>query len=167
MGQIPPSPNHQPSIYDTDGPLRCRPMVQVLLLDPVDLRRIPWRDGSDRPRWTLLCFCRRRSIRAAGSSTWKSSRQRSQWSQAARYQMVLDRKVGDKQDEGDRPIGGLLRYGLPGIGVTGVGACLPLRDAIFPGPPPGRRDQYRSGDSQPGRGIDGGELPVDERGRRS
>ena len=32
----------------------------------------------------------------------------------------------------DRPIGGVLRYGLPGIGVTGVGASLPLRDAIFP-----------------------------------
>ena len=47
-------------------------------------------------------------------------------------EMVLDRKVGDKQDEGDRPIGGLLRYGLPGIGVTGVGASLPLKDAIFP-----------------------------------
>ncbi len=32
----------------------------------------------------------------------------------------------------DRPIGGVLRYDLPGIGVTGVGASLPLRDAIFP-----------------------------------
>ena len=26
----------------------------------------------------------------------------------------------------DRPIGGVLRYGLPDIGVTGVGASLPL-----------------------------------------
>ena len=32
----------------------------------------------------------------------------------------------------DRPIGGFLRFDLPGIGVTGVGASLPLRDAIFP-----------------------------------
>ena len=30
------------------------------------------------------------------------------------------------------PIGGVLRFGLPGIGVAGVGAGLPLRDAIFP-----------------------------------
>ena len=32
----------------------------------------------------------------------------------------------------DRPIGGFLRFDLPGIGVAGVGASLPLRDAIFP-----------------------------------
>ena len=30
------------------------------------------------------------------------------------------------------PIGGVLRFDLPGIGVAGVGASLPLRDAIFP-----------------------------------
>ena len=30
------------------------------------------------------------------------------------------------------PIGGVLRFGLPGIGVAGVGASLPVRDAIFP-----------------------------------
>ena len=32
----------------------------------------------------------------------------------------------------DRPLGGFLRFDLPGIGVAGVGASLPLRDAIFP-----------------------------------
>ena len=30
------------------------------------------------------------------------------------------------------PIGGVLRFGLPGIGVAGVGASLPLTDALFP-----------------------------------
>ena len=30
------------------------------------------------------------------------------------------------------PIGGVLRFGLPGIGVAGVGASLPLRDSLFP-----------------------------------
>ena len=30
------------------------------------------------------------------------------------------------------PIGGVLRFDLPGIGVAGVGASLPLRDALFP-----------------------------------
>ena len=32
----------------------------------------------------------------------------------------------------DRPIGGFLRFSLPDIGVTGVGAGHPVRDAIFP-----------------------------------
>ena len=32
----------------------------------------------------------------------------------------------------DGPIGGLLRFGLTGIGVAGVGASQPVRDAIFP-----------------------------------
>ncbi len=32
----------------------------------------------------------------------------------------------------DCPIGGVLRFDLPGIGVAGVGASLPLTDAIFP-----------------------------------
>ena len=30
------------------------------------------------------------------------------------------------------PIGGVLRFGLPGIGVAGVGAGQPVRDALFP-----------------------------------
>ena len=32
----------------------------------------------------------------------------------------------------DGPIGGVLRFGLPGIGVAGVGASQPVRGAIFP-----------------------------------
>ena len=32
----------------------------------------------------------------------------------------------------DGPIGGFLRFSLPGIGVAGVGASQPVRDAIFP-----------------------------------
>ena len=30
------------------------------------------------------------------------------------------------------PIGGVLRFDLPGIGVAGVGASQPVRDALFP-----------------------------------
>ncbi len=30
------------------------------------------------------------------------------------------------------PIGGVLRYSVPGVGVTGVGAGTPVRDALFP-----------------------------------
>ena len=44
------------------------------------------------------------------------------------------------------PIGGVLRFDLPGIGVAGVGASQPVRDALFPGSPPGGRNQHRSGD---------------------
>ena len=32
----------------------------------------------------------------------------------------------------DGPLGGVLRFGLPGIGVAGVGVSQPVRDAIFP-----------------------------------
>ena len=32
----------------------------------------------------------------------------------------------------DEPIGGLLRFDLPGIGVAGVGTSSPVRDALFP-----------------------------------
>ena len=32
----------------------------------------------------------------------------------------------------DGPLGGVLRFDLPGIGVAGVGASQPVRDAIFP-----------------------------------
>ena len=32
----------------------------------------------------------------------------------------------------DGPIGGVLRFDLPGIGVAGVGASQPVRDALFP-----------------------------------
>ncbi len=30
------------------------------------------------------------------------------------------------------PIGGVLRFSVPGVGVTGVGTALPVRDALFP-----------------------------------
>ena len=35
-------------------------------------------------------------------------------------------------DSSDSPIGGVLRFDLTGVGVAGVGASLPVRDAIFP-----------------------------------
>ena len=39
---------------------------------------------------------------------------------------------GSVQVVSDGPIGGVLRFGLPGIGVAGVGASQPVRDALFP-----------------------------------
>ena len=39
---------------------------------------------------------------------------------------------GSVQVASDGPIGGVLRFDLPGIGVAGVGASQPVRDALFP-----------------------------------
>ena len=39
---------------------------------------------------------------------------------------------GSVQVVSDGPIGGVLRFDLPGIGVAGVGASPPVRDVIFP-----------------------------------
>ena len=64
------------------------------------------------------------------------------------------------------PIGGVLRFDLPGIGVAGVGASQPVKGRPLPGPP-GEGPQYGSGHPQPGRGSNGGELPIDERGHRA
>ena len=43
-----------------------------------------------------------------------------------------DLVTGSVKVVSDGPIGGVLRFGLPGIGVAGVGAGHPVRDAIFP-----------------------------------
>ena len=40
--------------------------------------------------------------------------------------------TGSVKVTSDRPIGGVLRFDLPGIGVAGVGASQPVQDAIFP-----------------------------------
>ena len=63
------------------------------------------------------------------------------------------------------PIGGVLRFDLPGIGVAGVGASPPVRDALFPARREGGGNQHRRRGSQHRRGSDRGELPLDERGR--
>ena len=40
--------------------------------------------------------------------------------------------TGSARVEADGPIGGVLRFNIPGIGVAGVGSSRPLRDAVFP-----------------------------------
>ena len=62
------------------------------------------------------------------------------------------------------PIGGVLRFDIPGIGVAGVGASQPVRGRHLPGPPPGGRNQTPGGHPQPGRRSPGGGLPIDESG---
>ena len=58
----------------------------------------------------------------------------------------------------DGPIGGVLRFDLPGIGVAGVGASQPVRDAIFPARRQAGWNQHRGGHPQPGRGSHGGDV---------
>ena len=64
-----------------------------------------------------------------------------------------------------RPIGGVLRFDLPGIGVAGVGASSPVSDAIFPV----RRQEagINTGGRDPQPGIDAGigAVRIDARGR--
>ena len=43
-----------------------------------------------------------------------------------------DLVVGSVRVQSDGPIGGVLRFDLPGIGVAGVGASDPINDALFP-----------------------------------
>ena len=69
--------------------------VRALLLDPVDLRGIPWRDGADRTRWAPPAFL----PPSDDSGRWLINLEELPSAvpmvQAALYQLVLDRKVGE------------------------------------------------------------------------
>ena len=69
--------------------------VRALLLDPVDLRGIPWRDEDGRTRWAPPAF-----LPPAGDpGRWLINLEELPSAvpmvQAALYQLVLDRKVGE------------------------------------------------------------------------
>ena len=57
------------------------------------------------------------------------------------------------------PIGGVLRYALPGIGVTGVGASQPVQGRPLPRSPGGRA-RHGGGHPQSERVRTGGDLPT-------
>ena len=63
------------------------------------------------------------------------------------------------------PIGGVLRYGVPEVGVTGVGTRCAGAGRAVPGAEEAGRDPHGGGDAQPGRGSDRGDVPADERRR--
>ena len=65
----------------------------------------------------------------------------------------------------DGPIGGLLRFDLPGIGVAGVGASQPVSDAIVPVRRQEDGDQHGGCDPQPGIESGAGALRLDAGGR--
>ena len=63
------------------------------------------------------------------------------------------------------PMGGVLRFDIPGVGVAGVGASQPTADALFPARRQAGKDPDSGGDPEPGSGAGNGSLLVDERGR--
>ena len=67
--------------------------VHALLLDPVDLRGIPWRDGADRTRWAPPAFLPPTDDPGRWLINLEELPSAVQMVQAALYQLVLDRKV--------------------------------------------------------------------------
>ena len=69
--------------------------VRALLLDPVDLRGIPWRDRADRTRWAPPAFLPPSDDPGRWLINLEELPSAVPMVQAALYQLVLDRKVGE------------------------------------------------------------------------
>ena len=69
--------------------------VRALLLDPVDLRGIPWRDGSDRTRWAPPAFLPPADDPGRWLVNLEELPSAVPMVQAALYQLVLDRRCGE------------------------------------------------------------------------
>ena len=69
--------------------------VRALLLDPVDLRGIPWRDSADRTRWAPPAFLPPTDDPGRWLINLEELPSAVPMVQAALYQLVLDRKVGE------------------------------------------------------------------------
>ena len=69
--------------------------VRALLLDPVDLRGIPWRDGDGRTRWAPPTFLPPADDPGRWLINLEELPSAVPMVQAALYQLVLDRKVGE------------------------------------------------------------------------
>ncbi len=69
--------------------------VRALLLDPVDLRGIPWRDTDGRTRWAPPAFLPPSNDAGRWLINLEELPSAPQMVQAALYQLVLDRKVGE------------------------------------------------------------------------
>ena len=65
--------------------------VRALLLDPVDLRGIPWRDGADRTRWAPPAFLPPTDDPGRWLINLEELPSAVPMVQAALYQLVLDR----------------------------------------------------------------------------
>ena len=69
--------------------------VRALLLDPVDLRGIPWRDGDGRTRWAPPAFLPPSDDPGRWLINLEELPSAVPMVQAALYQLVLDRQVGE------------------------------------------------------------------------
>ena len=69
--------------------------VRALLLDPVDLRGIPWRDTDDRTRWAPPAFLPPSDDPGRWFINLEELPSAVPMVQAALYQLVLDRKMGE------------------------------------------------------------------------
>ncbi len=69
--------------------------VRALLLDPVDLRGIPWRDADGRTRWAPPGFLPPSDDTGSWLINLEELPSAVPMVQAALYQLVLDRKVGE------------------------------------------------------------------------
>ena len=69
--------------------------VRALLLDPVDLRGIPWRDAEGRTRWAPPAFLPPSDDTGRWLINLEELPSAVPMVQAALYQLVLDRKVGE------------------------------------------------------------------------
>ena len=69
--------------------------VRALLLDPVDLRGIPWRDAADRTRWAPPAFLPPSDDAGRWLINLEELPSAVPMVQAALYQLVLDRKCGE------------------------------------------------------------------------
>ena len=69
--------------------------VRALLLDPVDLRGIPWRDAADRTRWAPPAFLPPTNDTGRWLINLEELPSAVPMVQAALYQLVLDRKCGE------------------------------------------------------------------------
>ena len=69
--------------------------VRALLLDPVDLRGIPWRDGADRTRWAPPSFLPSSDDPGRWLINLEELPSAVPMVQTALYQLVLDRKCGE------------------------------------------------------------------------
>ena len=69
--------------------------VRALLLDPVDLRGIPWRDTHDRTRWAPPAFLPPPGDTGRWLINLEELPSAVPMVQAALYQLVLDRRVGE------------------------------------------------------------------------
>ena len=69
--------------------------VRALLLDPVDLRGIPWRDQDDRTRWAPPAFLPPSDDTGRWLINLEELPSALPMVQASLYQLVLDRRVGE------------------------------------------------------------------------